>query len=231
MKQRRPLGLCHGGLLVAQYPLLHGPSPMHPPPSPMHPPLTHAPPPLTHAPPPSPMHPHQGHRRPPADPPTPPRDRHGPRTRMAPPPPRPPAATHAPGPGLSPPAGRAARPPAHGTQGRAPGDRPYIVPAPSTPLLHLRTGRSPLPCRGGVAAGSEGNRGPAGPRTGGPSIPPPVPPPFRTGARTLPPRRGREPGSHEQVVPLTATRAPSPPQTEGGTPPPPRSLSAHARPA
>ena len=162
----------------------------------------------------------QGHRRPPAGPPTPPRDRHGPRTRMAPPPPQPPAATHAPGPGLDPPAGRAARPPAHGTQGRAPGDRPYIVPAPSTPLLHLRTGRSPLPCRGGVAAGSKGNRGPAGPRTGGPSIPHPIPPPFRTGARTLPPRRGREPGSHERVVPLTATRAPSPPQTEGGAPPP-----------
>ena len=82
----------------------------------------------------------QGHRRPPADPPTPPRDRHGPLTRMAPPPPRPPAATRAPGPGLSPPAGRAARPPAHGTQGQTPGDRPYIVPAPSTPPtppLHL----------------------------------------------------------------------------------------------
>ena len=76
----------------------------------------------------------QGHCWPPAGPPTPPRDRHGPRTRMAPPPPRPPAATHVPGPGLNPPAGRAARPPAHGTQGRARGDRPYIVPPPSTPL-------------------------------------------------------------------------------------------------
>ena len=162
----------------------------------------------------------QGHRCPPAGPPTPPRDRHGPRTRMAPPPPRPPAATHAPVPGLDPPAGRAARPPAHGTQGRAPDNSPYIVPAPSPPLHHLRTGRSPLPCRGGVAAGSKGNRGPAGPRTGGPSIPPPVPPPFRAGAHALPPRRGREPGSHGQVFPLTATRAPSPPDRRRNPPPP-----------
>ena len=68
----------------------------------------------------------------------------------------PPAATHAPGPGLDPPAGRAARPPAHGTHGWAPGNSPYIVPAPSTPLLLLRTGCSPLPCRGGVAAGRGG---------------------------------------------------------------------------
>ena len=76
----------------------------------------------------------QGHCRLPAGPPTPPRDCHGPCTRMAPPPPRPPAATHAAGPGLNPPADHAARPPAHGTQGRSPGDRPYIVPAPSTPV-------------------------------------------------------------------------------------------------
>ena len=130
-------------------------------------------------------------------------------------------------PRLGPPRRPCRAPPTHGTQGRAPGDRPYVVPAPSTPLLHLRTGRSPLPRRGGVAAGSKGNRGPAGPRTGGPSIPPPIPPPYRTGAHALPPRRGREPGSHGQVVPLTATRAPSPPQTEGGTPPPPLGRCRH----
>ena len=49
---------------------------------------------------------------------------------------------------------------------------------PSTPaLVRFRGTRAncPLPCRGGAAAGSKGNRGPAGPRTGGPSSQPPHP--------------------------------------------------------
>ena len=129
-----------------------------------------------------------------------------------------------------PPAGRAARPPAHGTQGRAPGDTPYIVPAPSTPLLHLRTGRSPHPCRGGVAAGSKGNRGPAGPRTGGPSIPPPIPPPFRTGAHALPPTGGDGTRVAWAGGPSHSDMRPPPPQTEGGTPSPP-SVVVGTRPA
>ena len=169
----------------------------------------------------------QGHRRPPAGPPTPPRDRHGPRTRMASLAPRPPAATHAPGPGLDPPAGRAARPPAQGTQGRAPDNSPYIVPAPSTPLHHLRTGRSPLPCRGGVAAGSKGNRGPAGPRTGGPSILPPVPPPFRN----PPPTAGEGTRVTRTGGPSHSDARPLPPRQKAEPPPPPPSVVVGTRPA
>ena len=82
-----------------------------------------------------------------------------------------------------------------------------------------------------MAAGSKGDRVPAGPRTGGPCIPPPIPPPFRTGAHALPPRRGREPGSHGQVVPLTATPPPPPRQKAEPPPPPPPSVVVGTRPA
>ena len=115
---------------------------------------------------------------------------------------------------------RGPRRPNTGEPGRRGIDHTYSLPPPP-PYAAFRTGSSPLPCRGGEEARSKGSRGPAGPRTGGPSRPPPIPPPSLTGARALPPQRGREHGSHIQVVPPSATRAPLPPRTEGGTPPPP----------
>ena len=75
------------------------------------------------------------------------------------------------------------------------------------PLHHLRTRSGPLPCCGGVAAKSHGNRGPAGPRTG---------------ARTSPPRDGGGNKGHIGRCSLPQRRAP---------PSPPRSSSAPARPA
>ena len=69
---------------------------------------------------------------------------------------------------------------------------------PSTPALVRFRGTQadcPLPCRGGAAAGSRGNRGPAGPRTGGPSSRPPHPASVSHRSGHPPPRSGgRAPG-------------------------------------
>ena len=84
------------------------------------------------------------------------------------------------------------------------------------PLLHLRTGLSPLCCRGGVAAGSKGYQGPAGPRTGGPSIPPPMVLATELSA-PRPPRAHAHPHGHSPPPLPSVLAVPLPPQSR---PPP-----------
>ena len=103
---------------------------------------------------------------------------------------------------------------------------------PSTPALVRFRGTQadcPLPCRGGAAAGSKGNRGPAGPRAGGPSSQPPHPASVSHRSGHPPPRSGGglQGNTHRWPLPPPSARTPPPDMP----PPPPRSSSAHARPA
>ena len=105
---------------------------------------------------------------------------------------------------------------------------------PSTPALvrfRATQANGPLPCRGGAAAESKGNRGPAGPRTGGPSSQPPQPASvLHRSGHPLPRSRGGLGGNtHRWLLPPPCARSP-PPDMAAPTPPP-RSSLAHARPA
>ena len=96
---------------------------------------------------------------------------------------------------------------------------------PSTPALVRFRGTQadcPLPCRGGAAAGSKGNRGPAGPRTGGPSIQPPHPASVSHRSGHPPPHSGGglQDNTHRWLLPPPCARNP-PPDMAAPTPPPP----------
>ena len=94
---------------------------------------------------------------------------------------------------------------------------------PSTPALVRFRGTQadcPLPCRGGAAAGSKGNRGPAGPRTGGPSSQPPQPASVSHRSGHPPPRSGGglQGNTHRWLLPPPCARTP-PPSVVVGTRP------------
>ena len=98
---------------------------------------------------------------------------------------------------------------------------------PPTPA-HVRSRGTqadcPLPCRGGAAAGSKGNRGPAGTRKGGPSIQPPHPTSVTHRSGHPPPRSGGglQGNKHRWLLPTPCARDPPPNHTTTApTPPPP----------
>ena len=97
---------------------------------------------------------------------------------------------------------------------------------PTPALVRLKGTQADCPpCRGGAAAGSKGNRGPAGPRTGGPSIQPPHPASVSHRSGHPPPRGGGglQGNTHMWLLPPPCARTP-PPSTPRRPPPPPPPL-------